>query len=49
MSQRRSTPAVVFDFDGTIGDTRALILSCFRATYEPMEPPFPGDTEVGVI
>lgn len=33
--------AVVFDFDGTIADTRGLIVSCFRKTYGAlgMEPP----------
>jgi phosphoglycolate phosphatase len=33
--------AIVFDFDGTIADTQALIVSCFRATYERLGRPAP--------
>lgn len=37
--------AIVFDFDGTIGDTRGLIVSCFLATYDALgiDPPTEAD------
>ena len=47
MSTTRPTPgAVVFDFDGTIADTQAIIVSCFRGTYENLGIPAP-DNQIG--
>lgn len=39
--------AVVFDFDGTIADTRSLILSCFRAAYDRLGLETPSDERIG--
>ena len=47
MSVALPTPgAIVFDFDGTIGDTRGLILSCFLATYRELELPAPSEEAI---
>jgi phosphoglycolate phosphatase len=38
--------AIVLDFDGTIADTRSLILSCFRAAYERLGLDTPSDRRI---
>lgn len=45
-TQILSPKAIVFDFDGTIADTQALILSSFRATYERLGRPAPAADDI---
>jgi len=38
--------ALVFDFDGTIADTRAVIVSCFQRSYRALGIPAPPADEI---
>ncbi|TVQ28878.1 MAG: HAD family hydrolase [Spirochaetaceae bacterium] len=42
----RTPAAVVFDFDGTIADTMAVIIECYRAMYAALGDPCPTDREI---
>ena len=42
----RIPAAVVFDFDGTIADTLAVITACYRAMYAALGDPCPTDREI---
>lgn len=47
MMNRITRPeAVVFDFDGTIGDTRSLIIACFQGTYAELGLPAPEESAI---
>ena len=47
MTMPQISPAVVvFDFDGTIADTLATIVACYRATYEKLGTPAPSDERI---
>ncbi len=37
---------VVFDFDGTIADTRSSIISTFEETFRRLELPYPGEETI---
>lgn len=37
---------MVFDFDGTIGDTKSLIITCFQATYTELGLPIPEESAI---
>ncbi len=42
----RTPAAVVFDFDGTIADTLAVITACYREMYAALGDPCPTDREI---